>query len=170
MYSPVRLHVDSPLLGVQAVRLQRARLAQALDLVHHLVSAVVTGSWQTLGVLAAPTSPASTQPTSSRRGTKQAKPYKNMQSVRFTGCTRYTSVLRYCKSRGTRQGWVLTVATRTDMHRYAKQSRWRRLDAIPYYHGSMDLQPIALRSTVVLETMHVTAGTPVELKHYDRVG
>lgn len=36
--------------------------------------------------------------------------------------------------------------------------------------GSMDLQPLALRFTVVLETMHVTAGTPVELKHYDRVG
>lgn len=48
---PVRLHVNSPLLWVQAVRLERAGLAEALDLVNNLVAAVVARSGESLGVL-----------------------------------------------------------------------------------------------------------------------
>ena len=40
----VRLHVDTPLLWVQPVRLKRARLDEALDLVDDLVAAVVAGT------------------------------------------------------------------------------------------------------------------------------
>ena len=82
-YIPVRLHVDPPLLGVQAVRLQRARLAEALDLVHHLVSAVVAGSWQALGVLAASTSSTSSAPRETKHGTAHVQGH-----VRFIVCTR----------------------------------------------------------------------------------
>lgn len=48
---PVRLHVYPPLFGVQAVRFEGAGLAESLDLIHHLVAAVVPSSWQSLGVL-----------------------------------------------------------------------------------------------------------------------
>lgn len=50
-HEPVGLHINTPLLRVQAVRLQRARLAEALDLVDDLVPAVVASPRQTLGVL-----------------------------------------------------------------------------------------------------------------------
>lgn len=48
---PVWLDINSPLFGVEAVGLERASLAEALDLVHHLVSSVVASAWQTLRVL-----------------------------------------------------------------------------------------------------------------------
>lgn len=48
---PVGLHVDPPLFRVQPVRLQRPRLAKALDLVHDLVTAVVASSRQALRIL-----------------------------------------------------------------------------------------------------------------------
>ncbi len=48
---PVWLHVNTPLLRVQAVGLQGSRLAEALDLVHDLVAAVVPCAGQSLRVL-----------------------------------------------------------------------------------------------------------------------
>ena len=46
----VGLNIDAPLLGVKAVGLQRAGLAQSLNLVNLLISAVVAGSGKTLRV------------------------------------------------------------------------------------------------------------------------
>jgi len=47
----VRLHVDAPLVGVQAVRGERALLAEGLDLVDDLITAIVALAGEALGVL-----------------------------------------------------------------------------------------------------------------------
>lgn len=48
---PVGLHVDTPLLRVEAVGLEGAVPAEVLHLVHHLVAAVVARAGQALRVL-----------------------------------------------------------------------------------------------------------------------
>ena len=47
----VRLNVHTPFLRVEAVSLEGPLLAENLDLVHDIVTAVVAGSGKTLGVL-----------------------------------------------------------------------------------------------------------------------
>mmetsp|Transcript_22108 Transcript_22108/g.63389 ORF Transcript_22108/g.63389 Transcript_22108/m.63389 type:complete len:484 (+) Transcript_22108:1945-3396(+) len=46
----VRLHIDAPLLRVEAVRLEGARLAQGLDLIDDVIAAVVPSAGKALGV------------------------------------------------------------------------------------------------------------------------
>jgi len=51
IYSPVRLDIDTPLLGVEAVGGKGTVTAKVLHLIHNFITTIVPGTRETLSVL-----------------------------------------------------------------------------------------------------------------------